>query len=283
MLIRPAEEADLAAERAVFCAAEGELYRRHGFAGPEPPLEAFAHTHRHLLAHDRERSFVAELEGRVVGFSAAFMRDETWFLSALFVDPALQSLGIGRRLLDHSWSDQARHRITITDAIQPVSNGIYARRGLIPTTPVLTLTGQPRAERPRSLERAPAEPAALRTLDLAAYGFDRGRDHDHWSSTMRCSLWLSSGRPIAYSYAAPGGAVGPIAGSSEAAAAAALEAELADLAGTQASVVVPGSSRELVSTGLAAGLRFDSPPGLLLLSPAAEPPRSLAISSYWLL
>jgi hypothetical protein len=48
-------------------------------------------------------------------------------------------------------------------------------------------------------------------------------------------------------------------------------------------VHVPGSSRELVEAALAAGLRFEAPPGLLLLSAGVAQPRSLAIASYGLL
>jgi hypothetical protein len=41
--------------------------------------------------------------------------------------------------------------MTITDSIQPVSTGMYVRRGLIPTTLILTLSGAPRCELPAGL------------------------------------------------------------------------------------------------------------------------------------
>ena len=47
-------------------------------------------------------------------------------------------------------------------------------------------------------------------------------------------------------------------------------------------VDAPGSAREVVSAGLAAGLRLGELPGLVLLSEGVEPPRSLAFSGYWL-
>jgi GNAT superfamily N-acetyltransferase len=68
---------------------------------------------------------VAEEAGRLVGFTAAWVRDEVWFLSALFVLPERQGRGIGRRLLDPAWGEGYRPRITITEAIQPVSTASY--------------------------------------------------------------------------------------------------------------------------------------------------------------
>ena len=54
-----------------------------------------------------------------------------------------QGRGVGPALLDAVWSDAALRRRTITDAIQPVSNALYGRRGLIPVTPLLAFSGLP--------------------------------------------------------------------------------------------------------------------------------------------
>jgi hypothetical protein len=37
--------------------------------------------HRHVLAADGERAFVAEEDDRIVGFSAAIMRGDFWYFS----------------------------------------------------------------------------------------------------------------------------------------------------------------------------------------------------------
>ena len=158
MEIRRASEGDLPAEQQVFRAAIGELFRRHAFEPPNPPPVAFEAQHRHLHRHDGERCFVAEEDGRVVGFSAAFARGGTWFLSSLFVLPEAQGRGVGRRLLERSWGDGYRFRLTLADAIQPVSNGLYARCGLLPATPVLHLDGEPRTDPSGALEAAALEP-----------------------------------------------------------------------------------------------------------------------------
>lgn len=292
MEFRRASEPDLAGEYTVFTAAQQELHTRRGAAWTAPafdPSGMWAQVHRHLLAHDGDRSHVAEEDGRIVGFTAALVRGDCWFFSALFIDPAYQSRGIGRRLLDLAWDGTCRRRITITEAIQPVSTGLYAARGLLPVTPVLGFTGRP-ATGPGddALQPATARAEALRAIDLAAYGFDRAVDHEFWARTSaRATLWLRAGEPCAYSYGGSlfyrGGLIGPVAGRDAASAAHALRAELAASAGQEIRVDIPGSATTLVEVALTAGLRLTDP-GLLLLSPAEQPPPTrYAIHSYWLL
>ena len=280
----PASELDLRAQYDLFVAAQGKLWHRHGLGWSAAPFEVWRAPHRHLLAADGERSFVALDGERLAGFSAALVRSDTWFLSALFVSPEYQGRGVGRDLLDRSWAGDHRRRITITDSIQPVSTSMYARRGLIPTTPILTLSGAPRCELPDGLEAVPPEPEALATLDRGAYGFDRAADHRFWrEQATEAKLWLLAGEPIAYSYVDRQGLIGPLAGRDGAAAALALRAELAHRESEPTEVQLPGTAPSLVETALASGLRLTRPPGLLLLSEGTDPPQALAISGYWLL
>ena len=298
MEIRPTTPADLQAQHEVFREAIGEVFRRHSFDPPDPPLEAFVAQQGHLLEHDGERCFVAEEDGRIVGFSAAMARGDTWYLSSLFVAPDHQATGLGQRLLERSWGDSYARRLTMTDSIQPVSNGLYARRGLIPTTPVLNLAGRPSNTVLQGYDPhgsgalgssntvlqglEPSEPSAeaLAALDLAGYGFPRAIDHAYWSRHARATLWLRDGEPVAYSYAWANGRIGPLAALDGAAGAGALRGELARRPGEPSVVAVPGTSAELVGEALAAGLRITGPPALLLLSQPANPPRALAISGY---
>jgi GNAT superfamily N-acetyltransferase len=281
MEIRPTTDADVPALDVVFRAAIGDVFRRHGFEPPNPPPEAFAAQQRHLLRHDAERCFVAEVGGRVVAFVAALERGDAWFLSSLFVRPGHQGRGLGRALLERAWGGESRRRMTLTDSIQPISNGLYARHGLVPTTPLLALVGTPRVEARDVLEPAAPTTEALAALDLAAYGFDRSVDHAYWSGVGRGTLWLRGGEAAAYSYVVDGAWIGPVGGADGRAAADALRAELAR-AEAQVRVLVPGTSRELAEAAFAAGLRIGGPPGLLLLSVGARAPTSLAISGYTL-
>jgi GNAT superfamily N-acetyltransferase len=278
---RPTAAEDLPALHDVFRAAMEELYGRHNLAAPGAPREVFVAQQAHVLRHDSQRCWVAEDGGRLVGFVAAIVRDDDWFLSSLFVEPAAQGGGVGRALLDRAWGAAARRR-TLTDAVQPISNGLYARRGLIPATPALHLGGIPTIESPAGLEPAEPDSAALRLLDVAAYGFDRAVDHAFWRESAKCSLWARAGEAVAYSYAFPGGRIGPVAGRSGEDAADALRSELARSQG-ETGLVVPGSARKVVAAALQAGLRFVRVPGLLLLSDGVAAPEALVLSGYTLL
>lgn len=264
MELRPTTDDDLQAMRDVFVAATGELFGRHGLPSPG----AFSAIQSHIAATGR--SVVAERDGRVEGFGATLVRGEDWFLSSLFVVPEAQGRGLGAGLLDAVWGEPSLRRRTITDAIQPISNALYGRRGLVPAAPLLAFAGVPTAAGPAA-EEAPADLAAI---DAAAYGFDRSVDHAYWERIARRSEWGD-----AYSYAFPGGEIGPVAGLTPAAAARALAAELAR-AGGEVRVRVPGSARELVGVALAARLRLSPVVGLLLLSDGLEPPVALAPSGY---
>ncbi len=277
---RPATVGDLAFQHEVFCRAEGSLRIRHGFSWADPPLAWFVPFARHLLSSDPDRCHVAEAEGKVAGFSAAFVRDNTWFLAALFIDPDRQGEGIGRRLLELAARDAPSRRITITDAIQPVSNALYARHGLVPTTPMLLFEGTPSIDDHSTLEPGEPLPGDLTMLDRASYGFRRTVDHEYWSRQRRCTVWRRDGAAVAYSYSAVTGAIGPLAGMDPASAADSLRAELSRV--KRASVLVPGTARGLVEVAVEARLRLVGPPGNLLLSRDVPAPDSLAVSNYFL-
>jgi hypothetical protein len=216
-----------------------------------------------------------------VAFVGAIVRGQTWFLSAMFVDPDYQGRGIGNRLLQLASEGWPNRRMTITDAIQPISNALYARHGLIPSTPILVMSGTPRIDDTTKLQAKTASPADLAALDQAGYGYDRREDHAFWSKQAKVTLWVRDDKPMAYSYVSEEGWLGPLAGCDDAAAADALQAELARQ--TQVTLEIPGSCAALVETAFAAGLRIINPPGLLLHSRPVTPPTALVISGYWLL
>lgn len=269
MELRPTTDGDLPALHATFVDAVGTVFAPHGFAAPEPPLDVFSIAQRHVLATGT--GVVAEEDGEALGFASAWKRGDDWFLASLFVRGRAQGRGIGPQLLEAVWGNAGRRR-TVTDAIQPVSNVLYGRRGLAPVTPLLTFTGVPHLG-VSGTEEAPADLAAI---DASAYGFDRAVDHRYWELHARRSEWGD-----AYSYVFPGGDIGPVAGSTPAAAASALAAELARSDG-EVRVRIPGSARALVEVALGARLRLGPVPGLILVSPGIEAPTALAPSGYLL-
>jgi GNAT superfamily N-acetyltransferase len=268
--LRPTTEGDLPAVHATFVDAVGSLFTPHGFDAPAPSEAVFSTMHRHLLATGS--SVVAEDDGEILGFGTSWTRGDDWFLACLFVRERAQGAGLGPQLLDAVWGE-ARNRRTVTDSIQPVSNVLYGRRGLLPATPLLTFTGIPALDRQPTAEEAPADVAAI---DDAVYGFDRSVDHRYWERYARRSEWGD-----AYSYVFPGGDFGTVAGQTPAAAARALTAELAR-AHEPVRVRIPGSARALVEVALRARLRLGAVPGFVLLSEGLEPPTALAPSGYML-
>lgn len=274
MEYRPARPQDLPELYGVFRAAVEDLFGRHAFEPPRPPEEVFVRQHRHLLDHDSERFWVAEENHRPVGFGAALVRDDTWFLSALFVAPDRQAAGVGKELLHRAWdADRAgiRRRLTIVDAIQPISTGMYSRAGLLPVAPLLNLAGEPNGKAAADLEPAGVDEGALALLDSAAYGFDRALDHVFWRRDARVTLWLRKGDPVAYGYRWPGGRIGPVAGRTPEDTSAALASELARAAGRFVTLIVPGTARPALAAALTAGLRYTDPPGLILSTDGAGP------------
>jgi len=266
MEIRPALEVDLPAAYSVFRRSIEDLYERHRFEPPRPPQDVFVRQHAHLLEHDAVRFWVATEEGRLVGFSAAFVRGDAWFLSALFVSPEHQARGVGKELLARVWDgdSEVRRRITIVDAIQPVSTGLYSRAGLLPVTALMNLAGEPEIGQGHGLEPGSLDDAALAELD-------RAPDHPFWRAEARGTLWKAAGEPVAYSYRWPGGRLGPIAGRTPEACGQALAAELERAEGRFVSLVVPASARPALSVALGAGLRYSDPPGLILSTDGTGP------------
>lgn len=284
VVLRPARPADLPACHAVFCQAEGAVMAARGYAWPDPPFERWALTQRHILSTDPERYLVAEAAGRIVGFSAAVVRGRWWFFSALFIAPDHQGQGLGRRLFEAAAADAPDWRVTITDAIQPISTTLYGRAGLHPVTPLLTLAGSPSvAAAPELQGDVPGRPDAIMALDLAASGVDRSIDHPFWLRRAKRTLWARGGEALAYAYVWPDGQIGPLAARDRRSAGAVLRAALGAVRPGPIEVAVPGSCRELLAAALGAGLRITAPPGLLLLSRGCALPRTVAFSpSYFL-
>lgn len=296
----------------------------------QPPLPTDPGPLRRLLAHalatDPDRFWVAvDHDGAgpaIVGYTSATVRDGLWFLGMLFVRPGRQAGGIGQALMDHAQAgrdvdpggpavpgpddplDGPIHTWGMcTDAAQPISNALYARRGMVPRVPVWRLVGEVRRwsavpTLPTSLEATPFERIAggadgelrladvLDTLDRALLGAAHPADHAFLRREGRSGFLVRSrgdDRPVGYVYGSGGGRLGPIAASDPA-----LHPSLAGLAvreipmpGTIAAWV-PGTADRAIRSLLDAGLRLEGFPALICWSRPDHPferyiPGSLAI------
>jgi GNAT superfamily N-acetyltransferase len=261
----------------------------------DPPEPAY----RHLLRHDGERFWVAEavveeltggvpgtLAGdgeQVVGWGCGLVRGDWWFLSSLFVLPEAQGLGVGAMLYDlaGTGAPAGAVRATVADSLQPLSNNLYARRGLLPREVLIGFEGAPPATAPAprvgALVPEPLTPESLPALaevDAAAAGVDRTPDHGFYLTAggRQGFLFRRAGRPAGYVMVRPDGWVGPAAAVRAADMEPVTACGIAALGGPglvekiRAGVVARSDGAQRAFWG--AGLRFSGTPGLLL---AARP------------
>lgn len=252
---------------------------------------------RHVLASCGGRFFMARDGERPVAFGAAFERGAFSHCAGLFVLPEYQGLGLGRRLFDAAATGlpAAGGVLSLTSsAANPVSNGLYARRGVYPQHALLRLSGPIGTERTSShMAAGPAthpagraeaagdllaEPLGvaclpeLRTIDEVVLEADRTPDHRWFLSQRWHPGWLfrRRGRAVAYAYLGGDGtegdgSVGPVAslraGDQEAVLRFVL-ARLADRGVARAAVTVPGPNLAAQGVLWRAGFAFEGATGL---------------------
>jgi GNAT superfamily N-acetyltransferase len=137
-VVRPLLPADIAASRQVTRAALLAL----GEDMPEETPEVVARGEAriaHLQQTDPSSAWAAEVDGQLVGCALALVREGMWFLSLLMVDPAHQSRGVGRQLLDASLQT-ATDRSWILATTDPAALRRYRRAGF-DLVPCLTAKG----------------------------------------------------------------------------------------------------------------------------------------------
>ena len=203
--------------------AQGDLDRRMGrephAALPAARVIRFRHF---CVRHDGDRFWVAEAGGRMVGAAYAVLRDDTWYLGALHVTPEFQSRKVGSELIRRSLAGTGPTTAltVLTDAGNPVSNGLYMRFGMLPQDSTVTLDGpigKPGPDLGPALTARPIDAArdtaALAALDLATVGFARPTDHEFWLGVpgLDGRIVERDGSLRGYLYVSGAGAIGPVA------------------------------------------------------------------------
>lgn len=282
----------------------------------------------HLLATDPDRFWVATAPDddtggeAMIGFSSASLRDGLWFLAMLFVDPRFQADGVGQALMDRAQAgrdvdpggpavpspddpfDSGIHTWGMcTDAVQPISNALYARRGMVPRIPIWRLFGEVRRwsavpPLPDSLEAVPFEAvertgpdgpgrlaAILDELDRGLLGSTHPADHAFLRRDGRVGFLARErgGRVLGYAYGSGIGRLGPVAATDPALLPALLGTAIREAPALgPVAIWVPGTAAVAMRALLDAGLRIDGFPGVICWSRAEHPfdrylPISLAI------
>lgn len=283
-IYRLAQESDLERTYEVFVRATSDLLVRRNlppipYSGAAPPRPlAFR---RHALIHDRQRFWVAQDGGAVVGFGVATLRESLWYLAALHVMPGYQNRGIGQQLLRlcRSGADAPepglappKTRIVISDSLNPDSNALYAKYGLYQWVPLLNLQGPVPASLAVSLavtriDSGDARLAEFDALDRHVLEVARPQDHQLWLAQPDLSAYLfyQEGRVVGYSYISTDGGIGPLAAYHQDSVPAIMAASLAQLHAQglpAAALKVPGVCHAGLQFLLAAKFRIK---GILLI------------------
>ncbi len=297
---RPATVDDLTACERVWRDGLNDYLVRLGQLAVPEDNPGLRRLHAHALATDPDGFRVATRDARVVAFGSALRRGAVWFLSMLFVEPAEQARGVGRRLLGELLPDGPGTAIlaTATDSAQPVSNGLYASLGIVPRMPLLNLVGRPHhgwvaPPLPAGVTAAPlpdagaADAAAtgagavaagaeglagvglaaeVARLDREVLGFEHPEDHA-FARLERPAAFAyrdGSGRLVGYGYTSEVGRIGPVAVRDEALLAPVVGHLLAAVRPRGASAIwLPGAAGPAVGMALGAGLRLEDFPLLV--------------------
>jgi GNAT superfamily N-acetyltransferase len=281
--LRLATKADVATAARIVPAALNDLYSRQSRALLDDSGDGAAPVLGHLLRHDAARFWVAEAAEGVVGFSVGMHRGDLWFLAGLFVLPGWQGRGLGHALLERAMAGCPGPEgvaAVLSSAANEVSNRLYARRGMRPMLPVLSLVGPlPLKDEPALAQGLIASPlssgdlAALRDVDSALLGFDRTVDHAWLLGEAGRVGWLFSRqrRPVAYAYVGGDGTegetvIGPAAADRVEDMAGVVAYALAQLAAAgfhEGSVMVSGANVVVQRMLWDAGFMFHGATGLL--------------------
>ena len=77
-------------------------------------------------------TFLAELNGQIIGFHALIEKDESWSLEHLWILPGQMGHGFGRRLFAHAAAYAAeRGALSLTIEADPNAEPFYRRMGAI--------------------------------------------------------------------------------------------------------------------------------------------------------
>ncbi|MFH2055152.1 MAG: GNAT family N-acetyltransferase [bacterium] len=232
----------------------------------------------HWFGSDPEGMLVAvNSRKQVVGHAGSIVREQEWYLNNLFVNPSLQSRGLGALLLDKSMEygrQRGCKRFSLcTFAENPQAVALYTRFGMPAQRPVMMLKRrlvadrlQPEIASSNRLDCRLIEDEAFinkfNRLDRRARGIARPEEHHFWLRDPGYSTYafFAGRRLVGYAIIHRQGLVGPLV---------AAEAEYLDDIFVQAINVgaaeqngqqilfVQGERQELLNTLLAAGFKID--------------------------
>jgi ribosomal protein S18 acetylase RimI-like enzyme len=209
---RPATPDDTRAVFEVFATTIADLTRRtrptDSYGDPEKMLATWERRRGlfDFLAQVAERWWVAEREGRVVGYARAIFEDGVRELTEFFVHPEVQSVGVGRELLSRVFSAEgARRRIVIATSDQRAQVR-YLKGGVVPRSPICYFHAAPQSATietdlvARRLTDGDDDLLALTMLDREVIGQSRAAVHVYFRQDREGWVYERAGRPVGYGY-----------------------------------------------------------------------------------
>jgi GNAT superfamily N-acetyltransferase len=170
----------------------------------------------HLWRTAAENWVAVEPDGRVVGWAQSAERDGHLELTFFFVNPDVQSKGLGRVLLDRAFPQgRAAHR-AIFATQDPRALSLYLRSGVRFVTTVVDFSAQPRPAAVATdldidpITSGPAAIEAIAGIETAILG--HRRDTDIAFLLDRRPAWLArrGGKVVGFAFGASGDTVGPL-------------------------------------------------------------------------
>jgi GNAT superfamily N-acetyltransferase len=180
IVFRQARPDDMVACARVFLRSAADLARRHGNVAPPLRAQDVAVSLAHLQKTDPRGFHVAEQEGRIAAFASTILRGNTHFLSMFWALPALQSKGVGRRLLKRAFErprPPASAVRCVYASLDSRAQALYLKFGMRPRGMFYLLKGAPRrSARPeRTVELVPIGEVGKTSREMLAVAarFDR--------------------------------------------------------------------------------------------------------------
>jgi GNAT superfamily N-acetyltransferase len=212
--IREADERDLETLVSIFARSLEHLYQRYRPDQPDllpvdasgrlPFLRHLGRTGLVLVADDPEP----------VGFAAAVLREQMWFLSQMWVLPDHQSGGVGKALLDEALAFGRDAAVFCTvSSPHPAARLLYLRASMFPLWVNIEMMGREGnvPEPPEGVRELTEEDQGwVDELDREVRGAARPEDHAFWRREEGTALALDRvGGPSGYAYVWPDGKVNP--------------------------------------------------------------------------
>ena len=161
--------------------AFGSLQDRHAVHRDIPDIATAEMILTHVAERPDDTGVVALLDGRPVGSNFLLHADPVAGVGPITVDPAVQSMGIGRELMRWVLEETERRGIRATRLFQEAINStflsLYTRLGFVWRGTAAAMQPAPAdADDPSVRPMAPADLEGVHALSEASCGFSRAGD-----------------------------------------------------------------------------------------------------------